>query len=173
MALSFYDSSIASYLQVLGGVKVALGKAQTMSDAGDLDLEALTNFRLYEDMLPLRFQVISVWHHSYGAIKGLAEGVFEPPPNLGELSFEALQKLIDQAIDFCNDSDMAGVESLSGRPMLFRMGKTEMPFTTDTFLMSFSLPNFYFHTTSTYCILRHHGVPLGKLDYLGRMRIAK
>lgn len=171
MALSFYDSSVASYLQILGGVKATLGKAQAMADTGDLDLEALVDFRLHQNMLPLRFQVISVWHHSYGALKGLAEGLFEPPPNLGEIGFQALQELIDEAIDFCNACDRAEIESLGGRPMLFRMGKTELPFTTDTFLMSFSLPNFYFHATSTYCILRHHGVQLGKLDYLGELRL--
>lgn len=171
MALSFYDSSIASYVQILGGVNVALEKARAMAEVGDLDLEALINFKLHEDMLPLSFQVISVWHHSYGAMRGLAEGLFEPPPNLGELDFAALQGLVEQATDFCKNSDPAEVEALSGRPMLFRMGKTELPFTTDTFLMSFSLPNFYFHATSTYCILRHHGVPLGKLDYLGRLRM--
>lgn len=173
MALNFYDTSIASYLQILAGVEAALAKAQGMAEAGDLDLETLVNFRFHADMLPLRFQVISVWHHSFGAMKGLAEGVFEPPPNLGELDFEALQGLITEAVDFCKSWAPVEVEALSGRPMLFRMGKTELPFTTDTFLLSFSLPNFYFHATSTYCMLRHHGVPLGKLDYLGDMRVVR
>ena len=56
--------------------------------------------------------------------------------------------------------------------MLFRMGSTEIPFTTDSFLLSFSLPNFYFHATTTYNILRLHGVPLGKMDFLGPLRIS-
>lgn len=171
MALSFYDSSVASYLQILGGVKASLGKATALSEMGELDLQALVNFRLHTDMLPLRFQVISVWHHSYGAMKGLDAGLFEPPPNLGELSWQDLQGLVDQAIDFCSGLHREDVEALSGKPVLFRMGKTELPFTTDSFLMSFSLPNFYFHASSTYCILRHHGVMLGKLDYLGQLRV--
>ena len=56
--------------------------------------------------------------------------------------------------------------------MLFKFGKTELPFTSDEFLLSFSLPNFYFHATTTYSILRQQGVPLGKMDYLGKLRMA-
>ncbi len=63
------------------------------------------------------------------------------------------------------------VDALSGRDMVFQIGERKVPFTTDNFLLSFSLPNFYFHATTAYDILRTKGVPLGKRDFLGRMRI--
>jgi hypothetical protein len=80
--------------------------------------------------------------------------------------------LVDEAIDFCSGLDASVVNDLGGRPMLFKMSKMELPFTTESFLLSFSLPNFYFHATTTYSILRNHGVPLGKLDYLGNLRMS-
>ncbi|MGA1737081.1 MAG: DUF1993 family protein, partial [Pseudomonadales bacterium] len=80
MSLSFYDCSVAAYLQVLGGVRTALAKAVAQSEETGLDLQSVVDFRLHEDMLPFSFQVISVWHHSLGALKGLEAGVFEPPP---------------------------------------------------------------------------------------------
>ena len=64
-----------------------------------------------------------------------------------------------------------GIDALADGPMLFKMGSTEIPFTTGNFILSFSLPNFYFHATTTYDVLRMHGVPLGKVDYLGALRV--
>ena len=55
--------------------------------------------------------------------------------------------------------------------MLFRLGEREMPFTTNAFLTSFSIPNFYFHSATTYDVLRIHGVPLGKMDFLGALKV--
>ena len=63
------------------------------------------------------------------------------------------------------------MESLSNQKMIFRLGEMEIPFTTDNFLASFSKPNFYFHATTTYSILRQMGVPLGKRDFLGNMKM--
>ena len=172
MSLSFYDCSVASFLQTLGGVKNAMERGAATAADSALDLEALVNFRLHEDMLPFSFQVVSVWHHSLGAMKGLSAGLFEPPPKLGELSYSDLLGLVDDAIAYCAELEETAVNELGGRPMLFKIGKTELPFTTESFLLSFSLPNFYFHATTTYSILRHHGVPLGKMDYLGSLRMA-
>ena len=172
MSLSFYDCSVASFLQTLGGVKNAMERGVSFASASALDLDALVNFCLHEDMLPFSFQVISVWHHSLGAMKGLSAGLFEPPPKLGDLSYMELLGLVDEAIHFCSELDASVVNDLAERPMLFKMGKIELPFSTESFLLSFSLPNFYFHATTTYSILRHHGVPLGKQDYLGNLRMS-
>lgn len=173
MSLSFYDTSVGSFLQVLGGVKQTLAKAVAHAGDGALDLEALVDFRLHETMLPLSFQVISVWHHSQGALKGLQAGAFSPPPALGPQRFADLQGLVDEALAYCEGCQAADINALAGKPMVFRIGEREMPFTTEGFLLSFSLPNVYFHATTTYSILRHQGVPLGKMDYLGKLRLAK
>ncbi len=63
------------------------------------------------------------------------------------------------------------INGLSGKPMKFKMGDFEIPFVAENFVMSFSLPNFYFHATTTYDMLRMAGVPLGKRDYMGEMRV--
>ena len=65
------------------------------------------------------------------------------------------------------------MNAFSGRPMVFRIGEREIPFSSDSFVLSFSLPNFFFHATTTYAILRKHGVALGKRDYLGQLRTAQ
>lgn len=171
MSLSFYDCSVTAYQQVLGGVKTALAKAVAHSEETDLELQSVVDFRLHEDMLPFSFQVISIWHHSLGALKGLQAGVFEPPPAMDPLDFAGLQGLVDEAMAFCAAQTPEAVNALAEGPMVFRVRGREMPFTTDNFLLSFSLPNVYFHATTTYSILRHLGVPLGKLDYLGQLRV--
>ena len=171
MTLSFYDCSVTAYQQVLGGVKTALAKAVAHSEETDLDLQSVVDFRLQEDMLPFSFQVISVWHHSLGALKGLQAGVFEPPPAMDPLDFAGLQGLVDEAMAFCAAQTPEAVNALAEGPMVFRVRGREMPFTTDNFLLSFSLPNVYFHATTNYSILRHLGVPLGKMDYLGQLRL--
>ena len=63
--------------------------------------------------------------------------------------------------------------ALAGRDVAFQFGERKLPFTAEEFLMSFSLPNFFFHATTAYDILRHKGVPLGKRDFMGRLRIKR
>ena len=72
-----------------------------------------------------------------------------------------------------NDYSPEQVNALAGGEVLFSAGEFKLPFTTEGFVMSFSLPNFYFHATTTYDILRHQGVPLGKMDFLGQMQLKK
>ena len=71
----------------------------------------------------------------------------------------------------CEKLTPADVNALDGKDIIFQIRDTKMPFTAENFLLSFSLPNFYFHATTAYDILRTKGVPLGKRDFLGRMRM--
>ncbi len=171
MAQTFYDNSVASYLQVLGGVKNVLERGAAFSEETGLDLDELVRFRMREDMAPFSFQVISVWHHSLGGIKGMEAGLFEPPPKMSDMTYDRCRELVDEAIDYLRGRDRAEIDAISGKDMIFRVGGREIPFTTDNFLASFNLPNFYFHATTTYSILRMHGVPLGKMDFLGQLRV--
>ena len=171
MNISFYDASAASYLQILGGLDNVLDKAEASASGGEFDLEAIASYRLREDMAPFSFQVISAWHHSMGAIEGIKAGLFEPPPKLENLGWSGLRKLISEARDYLAAQDRDEINKLTEKTMIFRVGEREIPFTADGFLLSFSLPNFYFHATTTYAVLRIHGVPLGKRDFLGQLRI--
>jgi len=171
MALSFYDLSAASYLQTLRANAAILARGRSYLEEHGPTPDELTRFRLRDDMAPLSFQVISVWHHSLGALRGMQAGVFTPPPAVDDTSYAGLEALVAQAIDGVAALGEDEVNSLAGRTMVFRIGDREIPFTTDNFLTSFSLPNVHFHATTTYAVLRMHGVPLGKRDFLGEMRI--
>jgi uncharacterized protein len=173
MPTSLYDISVASYLQILGGVSAVLAKGEDCAEDGDVDLEKVVGYRLREDMAPFSFQVISVWHHSMNAIRGLKEGLFQPPPTMSDLDYEKLKGLVQEATKSLEGESREDIDALSGGPMVFKLGDREIPFTTDNFILSFSLPNFYFHATTLYDILRIHGVPLGKRDYLGKLRVGQ
>lgn len=171
MSVSLYDLSVASHLQILGGVANVLAKGEEYAATGNMDLEEIVSYQLREDMAPFSFQVISVWHHSLNAIKGLKAGEFSPPPKMSGLDYQGLRGLVNEAIEGLQEETPEEINALAGKPMLFKMGRTEIPFTTDNFMLSFSLPNFYFHATTIYAVLREHGVPLGKMDYLGQLRV--
>ena len=125
---------------------------------------------IFEPSSPFRFQVISVVHHSLGAINGIKEGVFSTPPSL-DSDYAALQAMVKDAIGQLQAMPENEIEALAGKAMKFKMGDFEIPFTAENFILSFSLPNLYFHATTAYDILRMAGVPLGKRDFLGDMRM--
>lgn len=171
VAISLYDASVASFLQTLGGVACILAKGEEAAAAGDLDLDQLLKFKLRDDMLPFSFQVISVWHHSLGAVEGIRAGLFEPPPVFSGTDYQKLRDLVAEATSGLESVTREAIDALQDKPMVFRFGEREVPFTITNFILSFSLPNFYFHATTAYDILRMHGVPLGKFDYLGTLRV--
>ena len=122
-------------------------------------------------MLPFRFQIISVAQHSRGAIEGVQQGVFNPPSLKTPYDFAGLQGLVAQASEALSALTPEAVNALAGRDLVFKLGERQLPFTAEGFLMSFSLPNFYFHATTAYDILRTNGVPLGKRDFMGRLKM--
>ena len=170
MALSLYDVSVPNYLQTLNAVSGFLGKGLAWAQEGGHDLDVLVETRLHGDMLPLRFQVVSVCHHSRGALAGARSGVFTPP-SASEADYAGLQALVAEAIAELQALTPDEVNALEGQDMVFQLGERKLPFTVVGFLQSFSLPNFHFHATTAYDILRQKGVPLGKRDYLGAMRL--
>ena len=171
MQLSFYDASVLCYQQVLDSTANILKKGEAHAASNNQSLDDIVQYRMHETMQPFSFQVISVWHHSYGAIKGMRDGVFAPPPKKPDIDYAGLCALIDEARDFMKEETIDSMEALSGQKMHFKMGDMEIPFITDKFLATFSKPNFYFHATTTYAILRAMGTPLGKMDYLGNMAV--
>lgn len=170
MNLSLYDISVGSYLQALGGVVTTMNKGQALADEGQLDLAQLVRMKLRDDMLPFSFQVISVWHHSLGCIKGLKAGLFEPPPRMQDMDYGKLKGLVSEAVEGLQAETPDSINALADKPLVFRAGGREIPFTAANFVCTFSLPNFYFHATTAYDMLRMQGVPLGKMDYVGRLR---
>ena len=173
MQISFYDASVVCYQQMLESTANLMDKGQQHAEANGMALEEITDYRLHETMLPFSFQIISVWHHSYGAVRGMREGLFMPPPDKPGIDYAGLRGLVDEALSAMTSETEESMAALSGQKMLFRFGNNEVPFTTDNFLTTFSKPNVYFHVTTAYAMLRQLGVPLGKLDYLGNMKVAE
>lgn len=171
MGIALYDLSVASYLQGIGSVAGVLEKGAKYCAENNIDPNTLVEARIHADMLPLQFQVQSVVHHSIGAIDGLKKGLATPPPSIPAQDYKGLQKMVTDARDALTKLSAAEVNALEGRDMVFHLRDFKIPFTTEGFVMSFSLPNFYFHATTAYDILRMKGVPLGKRDFLGQMRM--
>ena len=173
MAFSLYDASVANYLQILGGVAGYLDKGLAHFKEKGADLQEIVDARLAADMLPLSFQIVSVAHHSRGAIEAVQKGVFSPERGRLDLTYADLQNMTAGATSWLSALTPDAVNALAGRDVAFQSRALNLPFTAEEFLMSFSLPNFFFHATTAYDILRHRGVPLGKRDFIGRLRIKR
>ena len=106
-----------------------------------------------------------------GAMEAAKSGVFVPPSGKPDLDYAALQALVMEARSELSLLTPQTVNALIGRDVTFKLGDRALPFTTEGFLMSFSLPNFFFHATTAYDILRHKGAPLGKRDFIGRLKL--
>ncbi len=171
MNFSLYDICVPSYLQMLNAAGKVLQKGQDFCNENSLDPNELLDARLHESMLPLRSQIISVAHHSLGAIQGIQRGEFNPPVRVPDATYGDLQQRLKDTVEALEAFSPDAINELAGRPMKFKSGDFEIPFTTENFIQTFSLPNFFFHTTTAYDILRHKGVVLGKADFMGRMRI--
>jgi len=171
MAIPLYDLSVASYLQTLGGVAGFMERGLDHFRDNNIDPAEIVETRLFPDMLPFKFQILSVAHHSMGAIEGVKKGVFTPPGDVPGVDYAGLQKIVADTRAALQALKPEEVNALEGRDVVFQFRDFKMPFTAQGFLMSFSLPNFYFHATTAYDILRNKGVPLGKRDFMGQLRM--
>jgi len=170
MALSLYAATIPSYVQTLGAVAALLGKAESFCAERGIAPEDIIQARLASDMLPFAYQVKSTAVHSLGAIEGIRRGVFSPDMQEPPESFAALKKRVADTLAALEALDPAEVEGFLGRDMRFAFGDRQIDFTAENFLLSFSLPNFYFHAATAYDVLRFKGLPIGKRDFMGRVR---
>ncbi|MCX7367198.1 MAG: DUF1993 domain-containing protein [Alphaproteobacteria bacterium] len=170
MAISLYELSVSSFLQTLGGVDGFLGKGLAHFKEKGIDPNEVVKTRLAADMLPFQFQVVSIVQHSLGAMRAVKAGLFTPPHG-GPTDYEGLQKIVAEAREALQALTPDEVNALEGNDMIFQLGERKLPFIVKDFLLTFSLPNFHFHAATAYDILRLKGVPLGKRDYLGRMRL--
>jgi hypothetical protein len=171
MAVSFYDLSIGTYLQTLGGVIGFLEKGRAHCEANGIELKEVVETRLYPDMHPFRFQLWAVQHMTVGALSGLESGRFSPPAPFPELDYAGLQQLVAKSHDDLSKVSRESVEALEDRQVTFQIGDFKMLFTAPNFVLSFTHPNLFFHATTAYDMLRMKGVPIGKANFLGPMRI--
>lgn len=171
MAITLYDATAALFIQTLGAMDGFLKRGQAHCEDNNIPLSEIIETRLYGDMLPLRYQVQAAIGHSLGAIEGVKAGVFKPPYGAPTSDYAALLSEVAAAQAKLKSFTPEEVNALEGRDVVFNLGDRQMPFTGEGFLLTFSLANFHFHATTAYDILRSKGVPLGKRDYLGRIKL--
>ena len=173
MAFSLYAATIPSFQQILGAVSGLLEKAETFCAEKDIAPQELIQARLAPDMFPVAYQVKAAAVHSIGAIEGVRKGVFSPDMTEPPETFPALKARIADTLSALEKIASAEVDGFVGRDVRFTFGSNFRDYTAENFLLSFSLPNFYFHATTTYNILRWKGLPIGKRDFMGKTRTKK
>ncbi|MCA0199815.1 MAG: DUF1993 domain-containing protein [Proteobacteria bacterium] len=166
-AISMYQASIPRFVTILGNLMNILDKAQAHVDAKKIDPEVLTRYRLFPDMLPMSMQVQIACDFARGVSARLA-GVEVPKHADDETSFEELQTLIAQTRRFIGSLAPAQFDGSEEREIVTRPGTPkEKRFSGSAYLLSYGLPQFFFHVTTAYALLRHNGVEVGKRDYMG------
>jgi hypothetical protein len=171
MAFSLYAATVPSYRQILGAVAALIVKAEAFCVEKALQPEEIIQARLAADMQPFAYQVKSTAVHSLGAIEGVRKGVFSPDLTPPPQTFADLKGNIAHALAALEAIEPQEIDAFVGRDMRFMFGERQVPFTAEDFLLSFSQPNFYFHATTAYDILRWKGVGIGKRDFTGRLRL--
>lgn len=171
MPVSLYSATVGTFLQILPSVGRLVDKAEEHCRAQGLAPETLTEASLAPDMWPFAKQVMLSSYHSAGAIAGVRAGFFSPNLEPAPLDFQSLRQCVADALERLKAVDAAEVEGFIGRDMRFEFGARRMNFTAEDFLLTFSLPNFYFHATTAYDVLRNQGVAIGKMDFIGAVRL--
>jgi len=173
MTFSLYAATVPSYQQILGAVSGLLDKAEAFCAEKGIAPSDLVQARLAPDMLPFAYQVKSTVVHSLGAIEGVRRGVFSPDMSQPPETLAALKTRVADTLEALAKVDPAEVDGFVGRDMRFEFAERRIEFTAEDFLLTFSQPNFYFHATTAYDILRWKGLSIGKRDFLGRLRTKK
>jgi len=171
MSNSLYDISVGSYLQSLSGLSTVLTKGAQYATDNGLNADDFVSATIHSDMLPFLFQVNCARMHTVDALESLERGEFTPPKSIDQRDYAGLQSMVSDTIDELNQVSADQVNAAQGKTVIFKFGEREIPFTAENFILSFSIPNLNFHTTTAYDILRAQGVPLGKADFLGAMRV--
>ncbi len=166
MALSLYDISVPVFSRGLDQLSHVLDKGLAHAQAAGIDPVELVNARLAPDMFTLAGQVQSA---SDAAKLGTARlaGITAPSFPDTETTYAELQARVAKTIEFLATVDRALIDGAGAREVTMKVRGNELKFTAERYLLQFALPNFFFHVTTAYGVLRHSGVPLGKLDYLG------
>ena len=170
MGFNLYQAIIPSYRQIIGSVVGLIDKAENYCEENNLPAADIIQARLADDMFPFAFQTKSVFVHSQKAIEGVKKGVFSPDRSELPESFTDLRAQLTDAAGYLESLAEEEVNDFPGRPVRFEYGDFRMEFVAEEFLLSFSQPSFYFHAATAYDILRWKGLPIGKRDFLGKLR---
>ena len=166
MSLSMYQAAIPAFVQMLNSLPAILDKAEAHAGSRKIDPEVLLNYRLAPDMLPFVRQIQIAADLAKGAAARLA-GVEVPKHDDTEKTFADLKSRLAKTVAFVQSFRPNEIDGSEDREINLTLGEHKMSFKGQPYLVHFVLPNFYFHCTTAYDILRHCGVELGKRDFIG------
>lgn len=168
MTLSMYQASVPVFRQMLSALSDVLDKAEKHAAQHKFDQAALLGFRFYPNMWPLTRQVQVACDFAKGTSARLA-GVEVPAFEDTETTFAELRTRIGRTLSFLDKLKPAQIDGSEERTVTIRMGGREVSFKGQPYLLHFALPNFFFHCTTAYDMLRHNGVELAKRDFIGQV----
>lgn len=185
MTTTLYDLSVPTFLQTLRALADIMHRAVSHCRAAGVDPDDFVSARLYPDMAPFYFQIEAVKNHAVWGFQAARTGEFTTPPLAGAVPFRDLQNMIDEAVATLEAYSSAEVNSWSGKDLDIVIyqpldvsnattsgwGPQKLALTPATYLLSYTLPNFYFHAVTAYNILRSRGVPIGKYHFQGQLRV--
>jgi hypothetical protein len=167
MSISMYAASAPLFLRMLGNLDQLLEKAEANAKERGVDPNVLVTQRLAPDMRPLSAQIQLASDSAKGAMARLSGGAAPSMPDT-EATIADLRTRISNTIDYVKSVPASAIDGSEEREVVLKFPNGEMKFTGLAYLTGFVIPNFLFHVTTAYAILRHNGVPLGKMDFLGR-----
>ena len=160
-----YQASIPQFIQMLGNLSSIIDKTRIHAESRKIDESVFLNARLAPDMYPLSRQIQIVADMAKTCAACLA-GIDAPYYANDEITFSELKNKISQTINFLQGIDSTQIDNSYDKPITFRLEGKEIVYLGQDYLLENIIPHFYFHVTAAYAILRHHGVELGKKDYL-------
>jgi hypothetical protein len=166
MKISMYQASVPVFVQYLTALSSCLKKGAELSAAKKIEPSVLVNARLAPDMFALARQVQIATDHAKGASARLSGSDVPSFPDT-ETTFEELQARIQKTLDYVQSFKPEQFDGSDEKDITLKAGPRELSFKGLDYLTKFALPNFFFHATTAYAILRHNGVDVGKRDFMG------
>ena len=166
MTISMYQASVPRFVNILSNLSSILDKAQAYVEAKKIDPSVLPNYRIAPDMLPLSAQVQIACDSAKGLVTRLS-GVAAPVFEDNEKTLVELKERIAKTITFIQSVPAESIDGTEEKEIVIKRGEKETHYKGMQFMLGHAVPNFYFHVSMTYAILRHNGVEIGKRDYLG------
>jgi hypothetical protein len=168
MSLSMYQASVPVFAQILGALGNVLGKAEAHAAARKIDPAVLLASRLAPDMFPLSRQLHIACDFAKGATARLA-GAEVPSWADDEKTFAEFKARVGRTLEYVQGFKPVQIDGSEDRDITLKVGTTTRTFKGQPYLLQFVMPNFFFHSTTAYAILRHNGVELGKRDFMGQV----
>lgn len=173
MKISLYDATVRTYLQFLPAIIGCMDKGKACYASEGMDLQEFVGSNLHKDMLPLHFQIVTLVHFSRGAIDAARNGEIGGPDMTLAFDFDGLQSYLSTTLDELRRLKPQDINNLAGGEVVFKYGDVTLPFKTEDFFLSYAVPNFFFHATTTYGIFRSLGVNVGIANFLGQVHAYK